>query len=231
MTETDWNTSEDPALLLGWLESQGRLQTLGVRRWLCACCRQVEEQLHPVVRRMVVAAEKLLAEKTGRRGPGPSPAVVLHECLLALHQTRLEELDDEVCHLTLTMGTEQEMSSKTAVLVRSLCPPATPAGQAELVREIFPRPGWDDRPPTWAAWQDGPIAQIVEVLQKSQAFDQLPVLADALEEAGCHHAALLSHLRRPTGHQRDCWALAWLADQVGSRAQRMKSASQLKAIP
>ena len=37
--------------------------------------------------------------------------------------------------------------------------------------------------------------------------DRLAVLADALEEAGCDNADLLSHLRGPGPHVRGCWAL------------------------
>jgi hypothetical protein len=40
-----------------------------------------------------------------------------------------------------------------------------------------------------------------------RAFDRLPVLADALDDAGCADAELLGHLRAPTPHARGCWAL------------------------
>ena len=40
-----------------------------------------------------------------------------------------------------------------------------------------------------------------------QAFDRLPVLADALEDAGCDSEPLLTHLRGPGPHVRGCWAL------------------------
>jgi hypothetical protein len=36
---------------------------------------------------------------------------------------------------------------------------------------------------------------------------RLAVLADALEEAGCTNAEVLSHLRTPGPHARGCWAL------------------------
>jgi hypothetical protein len=38
-------------------------------------------------------------------------------------------------------------------------------------------------------------------------FDQLPILADALEEAGCSDETLLGHLRATEGHIRGCWAV------------------------
>jgi hypothetical protein len=35
----------------------------------------------------------------------------------------------------------------------------------------------------------------------------MPVLADALEEAGCADEALLAHCRADGPHARGCWAL------------------------
>ena len=47
-------------------------------------------------------------------------------------------------------------------------------------------------------------------VQADQAFDRLPVLADAAEEAGVTDRELLDHLRHGTGHVRGCWALGVL---------------------
>jgi hypothetical protein len=44
-------------------------------------------------------------------------------------------------------------------------------------------------------------------IQVLQAFDRMPILADALEEDGCSDAELLAHLRDPRPHARGCWAL------------------------
>lgn len=38
-------------------------------------------------------------------------------------------------------------------------------------------------------------------------FDRLPILADALEDAGCDNFALLNHLRSNEPHRVECWAL------------------------
>jgi hypothetical protein len=40
-----------------------------------------------------------------------------------------------------------------------------------------------------------------------RAFDRLPLLADALEDAGCTDDELLGHLRAPGPHVRGCWAV------------------------
>ena len=40
-----------------------------------------------------------------------------------------------------------------------------------------------------------------------KAFDRLPILADALEEAGCDDPAILAHLRGDGPHCRGCWVV------------------------
>jgi hypothetical protein len=55
------------------------------------------------------------------------------------------------------------------------------------------------------------ITQTVELLanaiNEDRAFDHLPVLADALEEAGCTDSAILDHCRGPGPHTRGCWVV------------------------
>jgi len=51
------------------------------------------------------------------------------------------------------------------------------------------------------------IASMAESIYAERSFDRLPFLADALEDAGCTDAELLSHLRGPGPHVRGCWAV------------------------
>ncbi len=44
-------------------------------------------------------------------------------------------------------------------------------------------------------------------LNDHRAFDRLPILADALEEAGCRDADILGHCREPGEHVRGCWVV------------------------
>ena len=57
------------------------------------------------------------------------------------------------------------------------------------------------------AWNDGAIPKIAWGIYNDRAFDRLPILADALEEAGCSDVAVLQHCRREGGHLRGCWLL------------------------
>jgi hypothetical protein len=44
-------------------------------------------------------------------------------------------------------------------------------------------------------------------IYQDRTFENLPLLADALEDAGCTDAAILSHCRKPGVHVRGCWAV------------------------
>lgn len=57
------------------------------------------------------------------------------------------------------------------------------------------------------AWNDGTIPKIAWGIYNDRGFDRLPVLADALEEAGCSDVAVLEHCRRAGGHLRGCWVV------------------------
>jgi hypothetical protein len=83
------------------------------------------------------------------------------------------------------------------------------AAQTALVRDLFGNPL---RPapvpnPSWLAWQDGAVVKLAQGIYADRAFDRLPILADALEEAGCDNADILAHYRQPGLHMRGCWAL------------------------
>jgi hypothetical protein len=53
----------------------------------------------------------------------------------------------------------------------------------------------------------GPALALAKQIYAARAWGQLPVLADALEEAGCDAPGALAHLRDPGPHARGCWAL------------------------
>ena len=48
---------------------------------------------------------------------------------------------------------------------------------------------------------------IARHIYDDRAFHDLPILADALEDAGCADAAILDHCRGPGPHVRGCWAV------------------------
>jgi hypothetical protein len=86
------------------------------------------------------------------------------------------------------------------------------AAQAALLRDITCNPF---RPvsldPTWRTPTVVALAQAAygnRILPAGTLdTDRLAVLADALEDAGCDNADILSHLRGPGPHVRGCWAV------------------------
>jgi hypothetical protein len=82
--------------------------------------------------------------------------------------------------------------------------------QSDLVRDLFgPRP-FRGRPapaPRWLTWNGSTVVKLAQGTYDDRAPDRLPVLADALEEAGCADAGLLGDLRGPGPHVRGCWAV------------------------
>jgi hypothetical protein len=82
------------------------------------------------------------------------------------------------------------------------------ARQVVLLRDIvgnpFRRPKCR-RP--WLTWNDGTVVRLARTMYEKRRFGELPVLADALEDAGCDNAELLGHLRGPGPHVRGCWVV------------------------
>jgi hypothetical protein len=80
--------------------------------------------------------------------------------------------------------------------------------QAELLRDVAGDPLRPSRfDSIWLEWQGGLVLDAARGIYEGRRFEELPILADALEEAGCTDAGLLAHLRGPGPHVRGCWAL------------------------
>jgi hypothetical protein len=80
--------------------------------------------------------------------------------------------------------------------------------QCDVLRDLFGNPF---RRPTLApelrAWQGGVVVSLARALYQERRWQDLPILADALEEAGCTDRNFLDHYRRPGEHFRGCWAV------------------------
>src|SRR5262249_11257141 len=100
---------------------------------------------------------------------------------------------------------------------------AARARQADLLREIFGNP---HRPvtvnPAWLAWNGGAVLKVARAIYDGSKLEDLPVLADALEEAGCTDAEILAHCRRKGGHVRGCWVLDLFRGEAGPVRSRSR---------
>ncbi|MBA4192081.1 MAG: hypothetical protein C0467_29230 [Planctomycetaceae bacterium] len=61
--------------------------------------------------------------------------------------------------------------------------------------------------PTWLA---STVLQLAQGIYQDRAFDRMPILADALQDAGCDNDNILNHCRGDGPHVRGCWVV----DQV-----------------
>ncbi len=98
-----------------------------------------------------------------------------------------------------------------------VCPPGHPwhaawqagharalAALADLARCVFGPP---DPAPVRPDWRTRDVIGLAAACADRRAFDTLPILADALEDAGCDCALLLAHCRAAGPHGHGCWVL------------------------
>lgn len=79
------------------------------------------------------------------------------------------------------------------------------ARQSGLARDIFIDPV---RPVNFNRhWRSADVLGLAEGIYQDRAFDRLPILADALMDAGCDHEEVLGHCRSGGRHARGCWVV------------------------
>jgi len=93
--------------------------------------------------------------------------------------------------------------------VVELLPPEQRGLPALLLRDVIGNPfrGPPAIDPAWLTWNAGFIAQFARTIYQERRFDDLPILGDALEEAGCADRDILDHCRADRLHVRGCWVM------------------------
>jgi hypothetical protein len=77
--------------------------------------------------------------------------------------------------------------------------------QAHAVRCVLGNPF---RPVVFdPSWQTSTAVALARQMYDSRDFSGMPILADALQDAGCEDAAVLAHCRGPGPHVRGCWVV------------------------
>ncbi|MFO0845737.1 MAG: hypothetical protein U0797_25690 [Gemmataceae bacterium] len=104
-------------------------------------------------------------------------------------------------------GSAADTVEEAVAQMRREDPVGAAAASAEALREVVADPF---RTVTvkhlWLRANGGLARRILEGVVANQDYAALPVLADALEDAGCGEAALLGHLRQDRPHAPGCWA-------------------------
>jgi hypothetical protein len=91
--------------------------------------------------------------------------------------------------------------------------------QVSLLHDIFGNPFRPVQDAPWLCRNDRTLGPMARAIYEERRFADLPVLADALEDAGCTDPAVLDHCRGPGPHVRGCWVvdLVMGAGVVGRR--------------
>jgi mannitol/fructose-specific phosphotransferase system IIA component (Ntr-type) len=210
MTRRQWLACTDPAAMLRLLRDRRLLTGRKARLFGAACCRRLWGLLSEEGRRAVEAVERYaagLAQReeldaarrafTGDLGEGSvtfSPARVAVSYLLADPGPHAFG-----CALHVSAWAARAGGDQAAGL----------ATHADILRCLFGPPPF--RPaeirPEWLTFGGGIVPNLARCIRDEGAFDRLPILADALEEAGCTDAGILAHLRGPGPHARGCHVL------------------------
>jgi hypothetical protein len=221
MTEAEWMQAKNSWPMLRFLEERNPSQRK-IHLFVCACCRSIhwDALRQQRVQDVVLTAERFadgLATEVELRGaqkklPRQAPDV-----------SRNQSLGNALWAARLATGTsmvhwEKQTSAKALwaakyirgpLLWRDLTKDARNhvSRQCVLLRDIFAPFVTVAVQPIWLGWNGGTIPKLAQVIYDERRFADMPLLADALEEAGCADEDILSHCRQPGEHVRGCWVL------------------------
>jgi hypothetical protein len=119
----------------------------------------------------------------------------------AVHRRWLEHFDDILVEERWLIALVVAMNAADPMGVEQA------RAHADLLRDVFNpfQTGVIDT--SWLAWNDGTVVKLAHTIYADRAFDGMPILADALEDAGCQDAEILGHCRQQGVHARGCWVI------------------------
>jgi hypothetical protein len=218
VNENDWLTSTDPQPMLEYLGDQ--MTSRKLRLFAVACCRRMWPLLTD-------ARSRACVEVAERFADGEATDDELQEAYTqALFPVdQLFESNEHHSAFAALCASRTAIVSSPALDFRSftacdvardvagevLAAVAERKAQCRLLRDIFVDPF---RPVTldhvWVLWNGGAVRKIAEAIYGERDFQRLPILADALMEAGCADATVLDHCRSESVHVRGCWLVDFL---------------------
>jgi hypothetical protein len=91
--------------------------------------------------------------------------------------------------------------------------------QCDLIRDVVCPPLGRELDPAdhWLRWDNGTVPMVAKVIALERKWADLPILADALQDAGCRDEAYLAHCRHPGPHTVGCWLIDLLTNDMGMR--------------
>jgi hypothetical protein len=232
VTEAEWLACTNPEKMLGFLT--GKASARKFRLFACACARRIgsivaDEGLDIALlaaetdatdgapdEQGLWTAEGVMSQRldgtTGEEYWLLRHVLGLAESERDWKEGRLQYQPDSMRVARHTTWEVVRLLARTVTKggERSRAKAAERRAHCDLLREIIG--GSPLRPlpsplPNVLAWNDGTVRRIAEGIYEERAFDRLPILADALLDAGCDHEELIAHCRGAGPHVRGCWAV------------------------
>lgn len=203
MIEAEWLEGADPQKMVHFLN--GRVSDRKLRLFACAWCRCVWDLLtdEKPFRDAVEVAERFADDLASKKDLATAKKV----SGAALERNGLAGVSGPAyCALGCAWST-----TRMPVMSAALYPTWVFTSEAErqrqalILRELVGNPF---RPvPVDPSWLTPAVVTLAQTIYNERAFDRLPLLADALEGAGCTNAGVLAHCRGRGLHLRGCWAV------------------------
>lgn len=201
MNEEQWLSCTDPMPMLDYL--RGRASDRKLRLFAVACCFEVWYLLRDKRSKKAATTSERFADELI---DAPRMAVVREAARRAVDEwVSAEEVavgrrfPEEVAHAVTLPDADQaavraaDMASRLSEAeAREIGYESRKQSQAMLLRDIFGnlfRPAAID--PSWLIWKEATLPNLAQAIYDDRAFDRLPLLAEALEHAGCTDAAIL----------------------------------------
>jgi hypothetical protein len=227
MTEAEWKECADPGKILQNLPEQ----SVTARKWrlyAVGCCRRIWNLFPQSDRNAVEVAERFadgdatLSDVTAAKGAIVGSNVThasvevcnpdaRHAAFLATGGTLSVEVLDKLPKFNRTQWNAAcaVVSQQQSILVR--CVFGNP------FQPLPPKKGkkkWKESLRFWLEWNAGAVLALAQAIYNDRAFDRLPILADALEDAGCTEQSILEHCRGGGEHVRGCWVVDLLTGRT-----------------
>jgi hypothetical protein len=212
-TESEWLACGEWSVLWRWFGERATVRK--ARLFACACFRRLTHLLDERGRKAVEAYELFTEGFVSRQQLVESMPRVRNNFRSFLRpRSREREAAGFVAALMAQPTAREEMQlavragRELAEWVGAWAVAAEEKAQCDLFRDVVGNPFRAAGPrPEWLARNDGAAVKIAHAVYEEGAFADLPVLADALEEAGCDDDEVLSHCRGPGPHVRGCWVV------------------------
>jgi len=204
MTETAWLTSSDMLKLL----SQANLYSgqRKLRLFACACCRRFIHLLTGKETRRALEVSESIADGVARF----TELAAAKRAVPVLSPQSATEWASNCAHFAanrISRHAALSAYSTSLEVARSLGLPTASREPhyAHLLRDIFGNPF---RPVAFdPKWRTEAAVGLALRMYDDREFAAMPILADALQEAGCENADILTHCREPGVHVRGCWVV------------------------